>query len=315
MDQFRNKLIEEIRKKTDSNLQIEPHDVTKNNGMVLHGIAFKGKNNVCPVLYIDSLFEAYKTNTSIPMDFIADLILMEYRAALEQADVSCTQLDGILDYKTAKHHLCIKLVNTEKNRDMLKDIPHVDILDLSATFLYLVSADSRTVKSSTVTNQILDMWGIPVDTLYRDAFISSQKSMPYSLTAIDDTLGELAENLGQNIDEIPKSPIPMYILTNREKINGASCMLYPMILEDFASTCQSDLYIIPSSIHEVLILPTEKNTSCDTDAILEMISMINENEVADDDVLSDSLYCYDRGRKQLSILSHSKKENQTCLPA
>ena len=91
--------------------------------------------------------------------------------------------------------------------------------------------------------------------------------------------------------------IPMYVLSNRQKLQGAACMFYPDILKNFAEEKNSDLYILPSSIHEVILLPATEDM--EKENLLEMVTEINKTQVQECDVLADSVYYYSRQSQQL----------------
>jgi len=83
---------------------------------------------------------------------------------------------------------------------------------------------------------------------------------------------------------------PMYILTNQKGINGASCMIYKDVIKEFAQLIKSDIYILPSSIHEIILIPLEGSE--DKERFKRMVIDINSSQVPADEVLSDSVYMY-----------------------
>ena len=94
--------------------------------------------------------------------------------------------------------------------------------------------------------------------------------------------------------------VPMYVLSSRNRIDGAACILYPTLLADICDSLQSSFYIIPSSIHEVLVLPSDSTD--DSAKIREMIKEINDTQVAAEEILSYSLYFYNRDGNRLYIV-------------
>ena len=99
------------------------------------------------------------------------------------------------------------------------------------------------------------------------------------------------------IKEMAKDAPALYVMTNRSQTFGASCMLYDSALEDFAKSQGCNVVILPSSIHEVLLLKHEKGM--DFKDMREMVMEINRNEVPEEDVLSDSVYLYDWKKKEI----------------
>ncbi len=84
----------------------------------------------------------------------------------------------------------------------------------------------------------------------------------------------------------------MFILTNESRLNGATCMLYENVLDKFANEIKSDLYILPSSIHEVIILP--KKEWYKKSDLESMINEVNTDNLSVDEILSDRVYMFER---------------------
>jgi len=91
----------------------------------------------------------------------------------------------------------------------------------------------------------------------------------------------------------------MFVLTNISRINGAACMLYEDVLSNFANSIDSDLYILPSSIHEVIIVPQVNNL--DKTELCQMVKEVNAEGVADDEILSDHVYVYNRTNHTITL--------------
>ena len=96
-----------------------------------------------------------------------------------------------------------------------------------------------------------------------------------------------------------RSAIPMYIMTNRQEVNGASVLLYDDVLQTFALKKKTDFYIMPSSIHEVILIP--KSKSPDLKDLNEMINEVNETQVQEEEVLSDHAYYYEKNTHTLMM--------------
>ena len=93
--------------------------------------------------------------------------------------------------------------------------------------------------------------------------------------------------------------VPMYVLTNHIKLNGAVCMLYPEILKEFSNTLNCNLILLPSSVHEMIIIPKSSNTSLED--LKEMVRDTNENHVEEEEILSYSVYEYVREEDRILI--------------
>ena len=99
--------------------------------------------------------------------------------------------------------------------------------------------------------------------------------------------------------EPPEGKTPMYVLTNRKRCNGAACVLYEQVLENFAKKINDNLYILPSSVHEVIMIPA--SFAGKASQLREMVEEINATQVEDEEVLSDSVYFFNRMTKKLEL--------------
>lgn len=100
--------------------------------------------------------------------------------------------------------------------------------------------------------------------------------------------------------EFCDSGIPMYVITNRARTNGAGAILYPELLKDFATAIHKDLFILPSSVHECILLPVFGDENIDE--LKSMVKDINETQVAPEEVLSDSVYYYSMEKQCIELL-------------
>ena len=135
------------------------------------------------------------------------------------------------------------------------------------------------------------------------------EKMPVKFRSIQEILIEMLNQKGIETDDIQnemtkmQDEIPMYVLSNEQNYFGASVLYYPGALKEISKRFQSDLIILPSSIHEVIVLPV--NGKEQFDEMNEMIKEINKDQVADEEVLSDHLYYYNRSTEKLMIPSLS----------
>ena len=91
----------------------------------------------------------------------------------------------------------------------------------------------------------------------------------------------------------------MYVLTSKDSIFGAISMFYPNGLKELAKELGSDLYILPSSIHDVIVLPAQEEI--DADMLKDMVHRVNKDYVDVEELLSDSVYYYKKESDSLSI--------------
>ena len=116
--------------------------------------------------------------------------------------------------------------------------------------------------------------------------------MPELLVPMKELLEEMT---GMELEK--QYDVPMYVLTNKEKIFGASVLLYSEKLQELAEKTGKNLLILPSSVHEVLLMPDEEEQ--EYGFYRQMIAEVNTTQVDPEEVLSYSLYCYDRQKKEI----------------
>lgn len=284
----------EAEKRVCGDCSVQLVTTTKNNGIILNGITvLQDGCNISPTIYLDDHYEAYRNGTAT-IGMITDTVMDTYERNRTGKSID---MGGFLNYASAKEHIVYKLVNTEKNRGLLEHIPHVPFHDLSIVFEYLVLQRDMGSMSILIRNEYMNAWNVDTEELYRTASINTPLLRKYDLKSMGQVLCELADMMDFGD---PCDIVPIYVLRNESKVLGAACILYPGLLRDFAAACRSDLFIIPSSIHETLILPDAN--PAESRQIKEMIREINRAEVAAEEVLSDNLYIYEQSTDELRMV-------------
>lgn len=289
----------------DSGHDISIHRVGKNNGVYYTGLQItENAVNISPVIYIDRYYELYeKGGETIESTaaFVMDTYNRERSGGIMQADIR-----KFLSYDSVRENVVYKLINTEKNRELLEDIPHMEFMDLSIVFQCIISLEETGVASILIHNVHMKLWGVAAEDLYAAAKENTGRLLPYEIKSMAEVLYEIREpeNPGQaghdGYGAGSADSVPMYVLSNRNRVEGAACMLYPGLIRGFAEKAGNSLYIIPSSVHELLLIPTE-NTE-EYAEIRSMIREINDTQVSEKEILSYSLYYYDREEGKIIML-------------
>ena len=184
----------------------------------------------------------------------------------------------------------MKLVSYQKNEELLHKVPHVKFCDLAIIFMCSVSDFLDEYATILIYNHHLSMWNVNVDELYRIAMLNTPRQFPVHYERMEDYFDRIVEN-----DLSFLAELDMYLLTNNIKIHGATCMTYPNLLKSISETLQDNLIIIPSSIHEVLILPETRTKETYTmEHLQDMICEVNDTQLTDAEILSDHAYIYMR---------------------
>lgn len=293
-NEFENAVIERLSKKAGKDCEIVPTSVLKNNNTTLKGLRFVSAGNIIqPTIYLDSFYCMYKRGQEI--DEIADEIYEDYEASKLG---NTPDLSFFTDYSRMKERIVCKLINAEKNAKLLKKIPYVPFLDLAVVFYCRIDLAGAGTGTILIHQSHFDEWGITLEEMYRDALANNRKLLKGRVTPIEDVLNDILFRMkerGENCDAPAFSEedqkIPMYVLTNEYSHNGAACMLDNGILKDFSQKNGGDFFIIPSSIHELILMPAMSGNS--SVSLKEIVKTINATEVSKDEVLSDEVYMYD----------------------
>lgn len=270
--------------------------VIKNNGCEMDGLVImeKGKD-IAPTIYLDSFYELYTNGENIKN------IIRQIEVIYEQNKNNVTFDVNILKhFDTIKDKIVYKVVNYRSNEKLLEQVPHKRILDLAVVFYCLLDNEYGRSATALIYNNNLKNWNVTMDDVYKAAL----KNTPDLLHSKISSMAALFEKCGVNVDgeEVDLKdyvPSDMYVLTNESKLNGAACILYENVLYDFAQKLGADLYILPSSVHEVILLP--KLSMFEKDELVNMVKEVNTEGVAADEVLSDHVYEYNRTERLITM--------------
>lgn len=285
--------------------QASINHVVKNNSVELDGICLhKHGEHLSPTVYLNPFYEQYLEGR--PLKSILGEIVSTLNNDVPRLEVPASLYD---DYEAVKPQIIFRIVNYYKNEEQLKDCPYLPFCDLAITFRWLVHADSFGIASSLITNRELELWNVTVEELYNVASQNTRRLFPHYIQPMQDLLAEYLqedEELKYIYDSSPSS-FQIYILTNKSRINGSTCMIYDHVLADFAKQQNCDIYILPSSIHEVLLIPARYGL--EEQSLLELVHDANRTVVNITDVLSDSIYRYDySGNRIIMIQPQWNKE-------
>ena len=270
--------------------------VIKNNGCEMDGLVImeKGKD-IAPTIYLDSFYELYTNGENIKN------IIRQIEVIYEQNKNNVTFDVNILKhFDTIKDKIVYKVVNYRSNEKLLEQVPHKRILDLAVVFYCLLDNEYGRSATALIYNNNLKNWNVTIDDVYKAAL----KNTPDLLHSKISSMAALFEKCGVNVDgeEVDLKdyvPSDMYVLTNESKLNGAACILYENVLYDFAQKLGADLYILASSVHEVILLP--KLSMFEKDELVNMVKEVNTEGVAADEVLSDHVYEYNRTERLITM--------------
>lgn len=289
---FERVVVAKVKKIVGRSGKVQLQNVRKLNNIVRRGIYIeRDGHTLSPTIYLDKFYEMLKGGKDI--DFIIQRILEVYVGALPKSKVD---MQFFKDFEQVKHQIVYRLINRERNKDILADIPHVDYLNLAICFYYICQHPEAREGAILIHNSHLEMWNIGAEMLMPLANSNTPQLFPAHLCTVSEALVEMGEPLSEEqlkeIQQLQRDKgVYMYELSNSKRSYGAAAILYPGILADAAKRMGGNFHVIPSSIHETLLLYDEgKRDSADLNMLIEEI---NRSRLDNDSVLSDYAYLYD----------------------
>ncbi len=249
--------------------------------------------NMGPSIRLDDAYRAYQNG--VPYGDIYESFVNVVKNAFDQMpkiDMSIFE-----SYEKIKGHLGVQLVNIEKNKEMLENIPYTKMEDLAIVYRIHLNEDQSTV----VTNAMLEKYHINMEQLHADAMIVAPIKQP----AIINNLESMIEMMVEEVEMQPIPPIPggivPYVAMTLNGVYGAAAITYPGFLDQLAKEVGGDVLILPSSIHEIIAVEdTGRRLAKELEAD---ISYINKSAVDLADQLSDHAYHYDCKHKIFELAS------------
>lgn len=216
---------------------------------------------------------------------------------------------NINDWNWAKNKVMFTLVNTDKNKEVLKAVPSTPFLDLSYTYYIQLQNCNFENGNVRIKNEYLDRWDITLEELHKQAVKNLMKFTEEEMEPMVDVVlkilfegnNEFKEEGTKFIREVNSESeySEMHVLSTTSHIYGAVYMFYSSKIKALADKLDSDLYILPSSIHELILIPVLENEEVET--LREMVNQVNEESVENIDYLSDNVYRFNRNTEEICI--------------
>lgn len=313
--EFCQKVRNNLANHVGENASVMIKQITKNNGIILHSIIVtKMEINISPNIYLDELYQEYEKGETFRR--IMDEVLQIYERSRVKENID---MGFFLNYKEMEKKVLYKVVSYEKNKELLLQVPYISIMDLAIVFYCFVPQKELENATILIYNNHLKMWNITKEQLYRDAINNTERVLPVKITSIEDMMREIFSKEIHNMDinTVVQKPEEtseqvlntilnggtsgkMFVFGNYKKLFGAATMFYGGLLKQAADRLQKNLFILPSSIHEVIIVPDDEEQ--DAEELWKMVCEINATEVEPQEVLTDSVYYFSRKNNKIEKL-------------
>ncbi len=303
---------ETVMQRMGNEFEVSVHAVVKYNNIKMDSLIIRKRNAVVmPSIYLNSFYDEFCNGREL------DDIIKEILQLYETHHEDC-QREISFSYEDIKDKFFFRIISKTKNEELLSTIPHIDVGSFALVFHCMMFCDEERMGTLRVAWEHCDMWGISLSTLTELTARSSLQLISPTLRPIEDVIEDIlwdslrryAEESDQpatrdQVDELlrlllhkqDQESIPMYVLSNQYGNYGASSLMAIPFLDDFHNALKEDFYILPSSVHEAILVPVSKSPG--RQRLQEMVREINESQVPEQEFLSDDVYLYSEFRNEL----------------
>lgn len=288
-----------LKDKLGEDYIVYPEEVIKPNDTILKGVMItksKTSKKTVPIIYLEEYYKKYKATNDMD-GCVGSIIKMYKEATYKNMD---EMIIDVFDWNKVSSRIYPIIMSKKMNRKLLKNLVYTTYLDFAVCYTVRLNeivgdTNDDAIVSIRVKEDMLKIWDINIEELHNKSLVN-MKNDGYNIKSMATVIKELMFNCDGNcdctIEEIENVESEMYVLTNRSNIRGATGILNQELLEQFAEQFNSNYYILPSSVHEVILLLEGEDLN--VAELNEMVRQINEDQVPREDVLEDHVNYYDR---------------------
>lgn len=300
--EFQNQIQELLVLKLPEGYRMEIRQVIKNNDLQLDSLVILSDEiNISPNFYLQQYYQKYLDGAA--METMIQNILETY----EKTKQTIGRYSMDLSFDACRERIVYHLTSNEKNNKRLEKVPFIPFLDMVITFHVLMLEEEKGIGSIMIHEGLQNEWDVSTKELFRLAQENTMRLFPMKVCPMGQMVCDLVIRIGEHPEAEECADIPeeeqgyqeLLVVSNQKGINGAAVLLYPGCLAKLAELCEGDYYILPSSIHEVLVLP-DGSDIMESD-LQRMVREVNEKCVQPDEILSDCVYHYSRIRKTVEV--------------
>lgn len=295
-ENFFKEVIEGIRNKLGDGYRVEEKDIEGLNSTVKHSILISRKGDcIYPCISMDEYYQYYKMGLDVGKVIARIIKNIQEDTYIKNGDVF-----DFTDWDSVKGHLYGRLINTERNQKLLRDVPNREYLDLSLVYYVRVA---ETVMGEyyaiQIHNEHLLFWGVDENTLCRELVKNMSSADDVAFENMSDILIPFFRMRDPEYVERERN-FEMYVLGSKSRVNGAVQMCNRKALQSIAEYVQDDFWILPSSIHEVILVPCRRFKG-DIQGLSQIVREVNDTQVAANEILSYHVYCYSKNTGKVVI--------------
>jgi hypothetical protein len=278
----------------------------------LEGLCIKKKgvqNSITPIVYVDYMYEAYMNGAQVE-----DIVEGVYNSVNNEVVIKSIKKDFFNEenlLNNIRNNAILCLVNREQNKKRLSDWVNRDFLDLSIIYRLVIKMDNGGMQNTIITQRMIEHCGITEKELFECAVNNTKRLLPSNISTMKEVLCKTlfeGEDFPDEIEEDFMGIMPyisegydMYVITNKANIYGATAMLFEEVFFELAEKLDSNLYILPSSVHDVIAISDTSEACNGADSLAQIVYEINNEHVSVNERLSNQVYYYDRDLREVSL--------------
>ncbi len=284
-DRFLDLLEEEIRGRLLQGEQVRRVHVLKNNNVHLDGFScmLPGRREQ-PTVYVNNFYRS-----SPDPGYIREIAQTVLSLQRESRALPGEEVKKLLESDRARELIYCRLISAARNTELLEQVPCKKWLDLA--IVYYLKIPDHIIKNATalVHKEHMQSWGMTPEELHETA-VRNMRREPAFFQPLEQLLGEYG---------LEDKKSSLYVLSNSRKEYGAACILDPGVQRMRAERLGGDYYVLPSSIHEVILLPVAEAPQ-DAD-LEEIVRTVNRRCVSREEYLSGNVYYYSAAEKRVLL--------------
>lgn len=224
---------------------------------------------------------------------ISDCVEKEKEICGRGGERTLDERDEWMDWEKIKGRVYPMMVRRRANGELLSRFVYRKYLDLAVIYYIPVGTEEQD-GWVIVDRQLFRKWDVREEEVYLQS-VQNMEQDGYQLITIWEILREVSgiETEREGTESL------IYVMTNERKIYGAAGILSEKILRSFADRVGSNYYLLPSSIHEMMVVPERPGIT--GRELSEMVRQVNEEQVRAEEQLSTTVYYYNREEDKVRI--------------
>ena len=288
-ENFKKKLVNEVQEELGDERKVCATVICKNNQTEKEVLTFEGNPSGCTLaIHLSDLYKQLQAGITVEM-CRDEVLAIVNRSPIVNVSKITDNWDEI------KERIFPVLVNKQWNEQRLEKLVHMDFLNFAVMLKYYVDDIPAGKGSINVSHELMETWGIDEHVLWKTA-AEKLENEEFTIMDLEDIV---MREFGTEFQSDRSGAL--YILTNKGALNGAAAMLRTDILTSFAESIGRNFYILPSSIHELILLPDRGNYQ--VAELQDMVKTVNLTTVAEEERLSDDIYYFNRKYGRVELIS------------